>query len=111
MATPNQPPQDRLEHLQAELAKAGFALPGTINVQMRRCGKQNCACQTDPSRRHGPYVTWTRKANGKTITRALTPEQRQRYQPWIENDRKLRDLIRQIEALSLELAEQTEGWA
>jgi hypothetical protein len=78
---------------------------------MNRCGKQNCACHQDPPRLHGPYITWTRKVSGKTVTRRLTPEQLERYQPWFENDRRLRQLTKQLEALSLQAAEQAERWA
>jgi hypothetical protein len=100
----------RLQKLQAQLADVGFALPGTINVAMNRCGKQNCACHQDPPKLHGPYITWTRKVSGKTITRRLTPEQLERYQPWFENDRKLRQLTKELQALSLQAAEEAEGW-
>lgn len=104
-------PKPRLDELKAELAEIGFILPGTINVALNRCGKQGCACHADPPRLHGPYVTWTRKVEGKTITRRLTPEQLERYRPWFENKRRLRELISELEALSLETAEQAEGWA
>ena len=100
----------RLQQLQAQLAEVGFALPGTINFAMNRCGKPNCACHHDPPRLHGPYITWTRKVSGKTITRRLTPEQLERYKPWFENDRRLHQLTKELEALSLQAADQTEGW-
>jgi hypothetical protein len=105
------PTARRLAKLQAQLAQVGVALPGTINVAMNRCGKPTCACHADPPRLHGPYITWTRKVSGKTITRHLTPEQLERYKPWFENDRRLRQLTKELEALSLQAAEQAEGWA
>ena len=77
---------------------------------MNRCGKPNCACHADPPRLHGPYITWTRKVSGKTITRRLTAEQLNRYQPWFDNNRRLRQLIAQLEALCLDTANQAEGW-
>ena len=109
---PRNPPasEPRLRKLQAELAAIDFALPGTINVAMNRCGKPSCACHADPPKLHGPYVTWTRKVAGKTVTRRLSPEQLERYQPWFENRRRLRELAGELEALSLEAAEQAEGW-
>ncbi|MGO9908039.1 MAG: DUF6788 family protein [Solirubrobacteraceae bacterium] len=100
----------RLQRLQAQLAEVGFALPGTINIAMNRCGKPNCACHHDPPKLHGPYITWTRKVSGKTITRRLTPEQLERYKPWFDNDRRLRQLTKDLETLSLQTAEQAEGW-
>ena len=108
---PSRKPTNRLAQLQAQLAEIGFALPGTINVAMNRCGKPNCACHADPPKLHGPYITWTRKVSGKTITRRLTPEQLERYQPWFENDRRLRQLTKELQALSLQAAEHAEGWA
>ena len=104
------PPKPRLNELQAQLAAIDYVLPGTINIAMNRCGKPNCACHADPPRLHGPYITWTRKIKGKTVTRRLTPEQLERYQPWFENNRRLRQLISELETLSLQTAEQAEGW-
>jgi len=103
-------PEPRLTELHAQLAAIDHALPGTINIATNRCGKPNCACHADPPRLHGPYITWTRKVNGKTVTRRLTPEQLERYQPWFENNRRLRQLITELETLSLHAAEHAEGW-
>jgi Family of unknown function (DUF6788) len=104
------PPKPRLRELQAQLAEIDFILPGTINIAMNRCGKPTCACHADPPRLHGPYITWTRKVKGKTVTRRLTPEQLKRYRPWFENNRRLRQLTSELETLSLQAAEQAEGW-
>jgi len=93
--------EQRLVELKAELATIDRALPGTINIAMNRCGKPNCACHHEPPKLHGPYITWTRKVNGKTVTRRLSQQQLERYQPWFENDRRLRALIKEIETLSL----------
>jgi len=106
----NPSPPERRRELQAQIAEIGFILPGTINVAMNRCGKPRCACHQDPPRLHGPYITWTRKVSGKTVTRRLTPEQAERYRPWFESNRRLRALINELEALSLQAAEQAEGW-
>jgi hypothetical protein len=103
-------PERRRRELKAQLAEIDFILPGTINVAMNRCGKPSCACHADPPRLHGPYITWTRKVDGKTVTRRLTADQLERYQPWFENKRRLRRLIRELETLSLQAAEQAEGW-
>jgi hypothetical protein len=108
---PSKPsPDARLAELHAQLADIGYALPGTINTVMNRCGKPNCACHHDPPKLHGPYITWTRKVNGKTVTRRLTPEQLKRYEPWFENNRRLHQLITELETLSLHTAEHAEGW-
>ena len=66
-----------------------------------------CACQADPPRPHGPYWQWTRKIAGKTITRRLTPAQTERYQPWIENDRRIRELLTRLEQITIADLEAT----
>lgn len=105
------PPERRLRELAAEIAATGFALPGSLNVVKTRCGKPNCRCHADPPKLHGPYVTWTRKVAGKTVTRRLSGEQLDRYRPWFENNRRLRQLVAELEALSVRIAEEAEGWA
>jgi len=64
-----------------------------------------------PPELHGPYISWTRKVEGKTVTRLLRPDQLERYQTGFDNTRRLRQLIAELEALSLRAAEQAEGCA
>jgi hypothetical protein len=40
----------------------------------------------------------------------LTPEQVERYQPWLDNARRLRELITELEALTINAVERAEGW-
>jgi hypothetical protein len=94
----------------AEIAGEGALLPGTLLVRMRGCTKPGCRCKADPPRLHGPYVQWTRKIAGKTRTRHLTQGQLERYQPWFDNARRLRDLVGELEALCLQAASETEAW-
>ena len=83
----------------AAIARTGMVLPGSLTERQTRCGHPNCACHADPPRRHGPYWQWTRKVAAKTICRWLSAEQQHDYQTWISNDRRLRELIGQLEAL------------
>ena len=94
----------------AALAAAGLALPGTLADRMTRCGRPSCGCHADPPRLHGPYHQWTRKKDGKTATRILTDDQLADYQPWFDNHRRLRELITELEALSLEIADADPRW-
>src|SRR5713226_9017845 len=89
----------------AQLAAAGFALPGTLTVRAYACGKPNCRCHADPPRLHGPYAEWTRKIAGKTATRRLTPAQLAEYQPLFDNAKKLRALLAELQDLTLEIIE------
>ena len=85
----------------ARLAGAAFALPGTL---------AGCRCHADPPQRHGPYHQWTRKKNGKTSTRILSDDQLADYGPWFDNHRRLRELVAELEELSLAIAEADPRW-
>ena len=84
-------------------------LPGSLVWRTTACGKTGCHCQADPPVLHGPYLTWTRTVNGKTVTRKISEDQQDRYQAWFDNARKLRRLVTDLEALSLRAFEQAEG--
>lgn len=94
----------------AELAQIDWALPGSVTTRMMRCGKQTCRCKQDPPQLHGPYIQWTRTVHGKTVTKLLTPEQLTRYQPWLDNARRLHELTTALETVTIQVVEQTEGW-
>lgn len=88
----------------------GFVLPGTMTDRLTRCGRSNCRCHADPPRLHGPYHQWTRKVSAKTVTRLMTDEQLADYAPWMENWRRLRNLVSELESLSLEIVEADPRW-
>jgi len=48
---------------------------------MMKCGKPQCACASDATKRRGPYVELTYKANGKTVNIKLSPEAAPLYRP------------------------------
>jgi hypothetical protein len=111
MTPPASPQHDRQRRaLLNEITELGFCLPGTLTERRTRCSSPGCHCRADPPALHGPYYSWTRKINGKTVTRSLTAEQARRYQPWFDNARQLRALSAQLEALSLKIAQDAEGW-
>lgn len=94
----------------AAMTDIDFALPGSIVVRKMRCGKKGCRCKADPPELHGPYIQWSRRVEGKTVTRLLSQEQLDRYQPWFDNARRLRELSAELEALSVRAAERIERW-
>jgi hypothetical protein len=111
-----QPPKlrrgEEREHrrIVATLAESGLALPGSVVTRSMPCGKAGCRCKADPPQLHGPYQQWTRKIDGKTVTRWLSAEQAARYEAWFLNARRLRELVTELEVLSLRVAERHEGW-
>ena len=100
----------RLNDIARELAGIGFVLPGTVTERYTRCTSPNCRCRAEPPRPHGPYLDWTRKVAGKTVTRRLSREQYERYRPWFENHKRLRELSGELAQISLKAAETAEGW-
>jgi len=94
----------------AAIAATGMVLPGSITQRRTRCGRRNCACHADPPRLHGPYWQWTRKIAAKTICRWLSPEQSRDYTTWIDNDRRLRELLTRLEALGAAALDADPRW-
>jgi len=65
-----------------------------------KCGKAQCACASDPSKRHGPYFELTYKANGKTVNVKLSPEAAPLYTAAAKQYRKLKTLLNRLDKLS-----------
>lgn len=57
-------------------------------------------------RLHGPSAEWTRKIDGKTVTRRLTPAELAGYQPLFDNARKLRALLAELQDLTLQMIDE-----
>jgi hypothetical protein len=103
--------QRRAQHrIAQQLGELGFVLPGSVTTRTPRCGKRNCRCHADPPALHGPYISWTRKVAGKTVTRVLTDEQLRDYQPWFDNARRLNELTAELQALSLQIVDHDPRW-
>jgi hypothetical protein len=81
------------------IAGTGMVLPGSVTERRTRCGRANCGCHADPPRLHGPYWQWTRKVAAKTVCRWLSAEQHDDYKTWIDNDRRIRELLTRLETL------------
>jgi hypothetical protein len=92
----------------AALGEIGFALPGSLTVRAYRCGKANCRCRAEPPQLHGPYAFWTRKVDGKTVTRMLADDEVAEYQPLFDNASKIRDLLSELQQLTLQLVDEAD---
>lgn len=98
------PAQRRAQaRIAAELGALGFALPGSVTTRSYRCGKGNCACHGDPPRLHGPYIQWSRVQQGKTVHTNLSDDQITDYQDWLDNGRRLKQLVEALEALTIDI--------
>jgi len=90
--------------IRAELAEVGYILQGSITERRMPCGKALCACTTDVEAWHGPYIQWSRKKAGRTVSTYLTPEQALLCRQWVANNRKLEEIIARMRDLSLRVA-------
>jgi len=91
----------RRAKITAEIAALGPPLPGSLVARRTRCGNTGCRCHADPPQLHGPYLTWTRKVDNKTVTRTLDSTQADTLRPLLDNSRRLRELVTELEALAL----------
>jgi hypothetical protein len=92
--------EERRDALLRELRGLGFVLQGSITERMLPCGKDECRCTTDPAARHGPYLQWSAKRRGKTVSVYLSDEQAAVCRQWIGNNRRLEAIVRKLRALS-----------
>ena len=92
--------EEQYDALKAELQTLGFVGQGSVHTRRITCGRATCRCHDDPDARHGPYHYWTRKARGKTVGLKLTEDELVLYREWIENNRKLERLVKEMRHLS-----------
>ncbi len=88
----------------AELADLGYILQGSLTERRLPCGKALCACTTDVAAWHGPYIQWSRKKGGRTVSTYLLPDQAVLCRQWIQNNRRLEKIITRMRELSRRVA-------
>jgi hypothetical protein len=90
----------RFRQARRELLELDYFVKGTVLKRMMKCGRTQCACHHDPSKRHGPYFEWTYKTNGKTVNVKLTAEAAPLYKAATRQQRKLKAIVARLERLS-----------
>jgi hypothetical protein len=87
----------RFAALKHELAGVDYFCKGTLLQRMMKCGKKQCACQSDPAKRHGPYFECTFKLDNKTVNVRLPAQAAPLYRNAIKQFHKLRMLLDRLE--------------
>lgn len=87
--------------LRKQLAQTGFICTGSILSVFHKCGKPTCICATDKNVLHGPYLRWTRKVAMKTVTRNLSNHQTELCREFIQNYRRVEEILEQMKKLSV----------
>ena len=73
---------------------------GSLVERVRRCGRSNCACAHDPSRRHGGKFL-TVQLDGRTHALHVRPEDEDRVRAAMEAYTSLWSLINELTACEL----------
>lgn len=95
---------ERARELAVQLARPQPMRRGSVGERYVKCSKPGCACGEEPTARHGPYFSLTRKVGGSTQSRFLSAQQAELAQHQIQAGRNFR---RDLDAF-WELCEQ---WA
>ena len=99
----------RFESLKREIQKLGFVRPGSLVRRFMPCGNPTCRCMADPPQLHGPYYQWSYKVAGKTRSIRLSENQARLCEEWTRNHKRLKQLVCQMEQLSLKATNRALG--
>lgn len=86
------------------LQKINTLLPwieGSLVSTSRFCGKKNCICHHEGPKHPVVYVTW--KEKGKTISLYVPRRMEKEVIRWVQNYKKLKDLIREISEIQKQI--------
>lgn len=92
--------QKRHNALALQLKDIGLVWPGSLVSRYLKCGKPNCACHKDPAYRHGPYLYWSSKVGGKTVSKSVSGSDARVIQQWIANRIELESIIDKMKEVS-----------
>lgn len=83
--------------LYEKLGRIGNFRRGTISVNYRKCGKNNCACSKEGHPGHGPQYLWSTTIKGKSYTSQIKlGPQLQKYVEEIDNYHKFQHICKEI---------------
>jgi hypothetical protein len=101
--------EERLREILDELCSIGAVLPGSISARTTRCQRPGCHCRVEPFVLHGPYSTWTWRRGGAAVTKTLTTDEAERLRSYSAAHHRLKQLVTELELVSLDLIEEREG--
>lgn len=77
------------------------AVKGSLQTQMRRCGKPGCRCTTGEP--HGPYVYLSVRVGGRSNLLYIPAELVEGVQERVETAGEIESALEEISAINLEL--------
>jgi len=95
--------EKRRRAILAEIGRLAMTpvVPGNLSLRSTRCAGEGCHCRAEPPVLHGPYPTWTHQDHGRQVTTTLSSDEAEQLRPAIEANRRLRELVKELEALSV----------
>ena len=102
--------QARAARIAAGLRATGFALPRHPHRADDPPRAPRLPLPRRPAPPARPLPPVDPQTGGKTVTRILTDGQLADYQPWFDNQRRLRALVAELETLSQEIAYYSPHW-
>jgi hypothetical protein len=102
MASDREQTQRRRRELREQMRALSLRplMRGSLVERLRRCGRANCACASDPSKRHGGKFL-TVQLGGRTHALHVRPEDEARIVAAIGAYTRLWDLINELTACEL----------
>ena len=82
-------------------------IEGSLVSTSRFCGKRNCICHQEGPKHPVLYITW--KENGKTVSLYVPRKLESEVMGWVQNYKKLKDLIREISEIQKQIIRLREG--
>jgi len=92
--------EQQFQQLKQEFQRVDYFCKGTVLRRMTKCGRSECACGSDPAKRHGPYFELTYKAKGTTVNVRLTSKTAKIYQAATQQYKTVKSLLNRLERLS-----------
>lgn len=108
MATTPKPSTDASQELAEATAEykelaariAGLGLIHHGSVVHRHAASTDATGDAEKKAGRSPFYQWSSKVNGKTVTRTLSEDEAKLYREWIENDRELRQIVKDMRTAS-----------
>lgn len=94
----------RLRSRIAKFVSTQPILHGTILDRKRKCCRPECACATDPDKRHPAMYVFTSDGTKKLRQLYVRREWQDQVRQWVANDHELRRMTRQLADLHWEKA-------
>ncbi len=87
------------KELAARIGDLGLIHHGSV-VHRHAAAPTDAEGSTEKRTGRAPFYQWSSKVNGKTVTRTLSEEEATLYREWIENDRELRRIVKDMREAS-----------